>query len=139
MATRISNSKYNHKYHANSNKTEPHQANKVAMGNRIADYEVKNLLGRGAFACVYQAKCKISNRDVAIKVIDKKTMRKSGMVSRVRNEVEIQAQLKHKSILELYHCFEDNMYVYLVLELCLEGELSCYLKRNGRMHQEQGW
>ena len=34
--------------------------------------------------------------------IDKKVMKTSGMVARVRNEVEIHCQLKHPTILEVY-------------------------------------
>ena len=101
------------------------------FGSTIEDYDVYNLIGRGAFACVYSAKCRKSNWKVAIKMIDKRSMRKSGMVTRVRNEVEIHAQLKHPSVLELYHCFEDSDHVYLILELCLKGELNQYLKSQG--------
>ena len=50
------------------------------------------------------------------------------MVSRVRNEVEIQSRLKHPSVLELYNYFEDANYVYLVLEMCHNKELNRYLK-----------
>ncbi|KAL2099347.1 hypothetical protein ACEWY4_005827 [Coilia grayii] len=66
--------------------------------------------------------------EVAIKTIDKKAMHKAGMVQRVINEVEIQCRLKHPSILELYNYFEDSNYVYLVLEMCHNGEMSRYLK-----------
>nr|XP_018670432.1 serine/threonine-protein kinase PLK4-like isoform X1 [Ciona intestinalis] len=106
-------------------------------GSTIAEYEVLNLIGRGAFACVYRAKCRQSNRGVAIKMIDKRSMRKSGMVSRVRSEVEIHAQLKHPSILELHHCFEDADHVYLILELCMKGELNRFLKSQGNSLCEQ--
>uniref|UniRef100_H2Z6T3 Serine/threonine-protein kinase PLK4 n=1 Tax=Ciona savignyi TaxID=51511 RepID=H2Z6T3_CIOSA len=102
----------------------------------IADYEVLNLIGRGAFACVYRARCRQTSRNVAIKMIDKRSMRKSGMVSRVRSEVEIHAQLKHPSILELHHCFEDADHVYLILELCMKGELNRYLKSQGNTLSE---
>ena len=97
------------------------------------------MIGRGAFACVYRATCKRSGRPVAIKMIDKRSMRKSGMVSRVRSEVEIHAQLKHPSILELYHCFEDADHVYLILELCIKGELNRFLKSQGNiLSEDQG-
>uniref|UniRef100_H2Z6T1 Serine/threonine-protein kinase PLK4 n=1 Tax=Ciona savignyi TaxID=51511 RepID=H2Z6T1_CIOSA len=105
-------------------------------GSSIADYEVLNLIGRGAFACVYRARCRQTSRNVAIKMIDKRSMRKSGMVSRVRSEVEIHAQLKHPSILELHHCFEDADHVYLILELCMKGELNRYLKSQGNTLSE---
>ena len=55
-------------------------------------------------------------------------MQTGGMVTRVRKEVEIHSRLKHPSILELYNYFEDDTYVYLVLEICDHGELYTYLK-----------
>ena len=61
------------------------------------------------------------------------------MVARVRNEVEIQSRLKHPTILELYNYFEDSNYVYLVLELCRNGELGRYLRTSGRrLTEEEG-
>lgn len=60
--------------------------------------------------------------------IDKKLMQATGMVSRVKQEVSIHSRLKHPSILELFICFEDINYVYLVLELCHNGELQKYVK-----------
>ncbi|CAB1335253.1 unnamed protein product [Coregonus sp. 'balchen'] len=100
----------------------------VSIGNKIEDFKVLTLLGKGSFACVYRAKSVNTGLEVAIKMIDKKAMHKSGMVQRVSNEVEIQCRLKHPSILELYNYFEDSNYVYLVLEMCHNGEMSRYLK-----------
>ena len=61
------------------------------------------------------------------------------MVSRVRNEVEIQSRLKHPSILELYNYFEDSNYVYLVLEMCHNGELNRYLRTaKKKLTEEEG-
>lgn len=55
-------------------------------------------------------------------------MHAAGMVKRVEQEVSIHYRLKHPSILELYTFFEDSNYVYLVLELCHNGELRQYIK-----------
>uniref|UniRef100_UPI0037E8BA8B serine/threonine-protein kinase PLK4 n=1 Tax=Semicossyphus pulcher TaxID=241346 RepID=UPI0037E8BA8B len=100
----------------------------VSIGDKIEDFKVLTLLGKGSFACVYRAKSVNTGLEVAIKTIDKKSMHKAGMVQRVTNEVEIQCRLKHPSILELYNYFEDSNYVYLVLEMCHNGEMSRYLK-----------
>ncbi|CAH1776949.1 unnamed protein product [Owenia fusiformis] len=106
------------------------------MGESIEDFQVLNLLGRGGFACVYRARCKSTGQEVAIKMIDKKLMTAAGMVARVKKEVEIQSRLKHPSILELYNYFEDEHYVYLVLEMCHNGELYRYLKTNCKVFTE---
>ena len=55
-------------------------------------------------------------------------MKASKMTQRVEHEVKIHYQLKHPSILELYTFFEDKNYVYLVLELCENGEMGRYMK-----------
>uniref|UniRef100_A0A671WDA7 Serine/threonine-protein kinase PLK4 n=1 Tax=Sparus aurata TaxID=8175 RepID=A0A671WDA7_SPAAU len=104
-----------------------------SIGSRYHDFKVLTLLGKGSFACVYRAKSVKTGLEVAIKTIDKKAMHKAGMVQRVTNEVEIQCRLKHPSILELYNYFEDSNYVYLVLEMCHNGEMSRYLKER-KMH-----
>lgn len=101
------------------------------FGERIEDYEVLNLLGKGGFASVYRAKCLRSGMEVAIKMIDIKLMQAAGMVGRVSQEIAIHSKLKNPAILELYTCFQDANYVYLVLELCHNGELQRYLKMQG--------
>ncbi|XP_044129465.1 serine/threonine-protein kinase PLK4 [Bufo gargarizans] len=108
-----------------------------SIGGRIEDFKVLNLLGKGSFACVYRAQSINTGIEVAIKMIDKKAMQRVGMVQRVRNEVEIHCQLKHPSILELYNYFEDSNYVYLILEMCHNGELNRYLKNRKKPFSEK--
>ena len=66
-------------------------------------------------------------------------MQARNMVPRVKNETNIHIQLKHASVLELYNCFEDEDYVYLVLELCHNGELNRFLKtRKKKLTEAEG-
>ncbi|XP_071566402.1 serine/threonine-protein kinase PLK4 [Temnothorax nylanderi] len=103
----------------------------AGFGEQIEEYEVLNLLGKGGYGSVYRARCLRSGMEVAIKMIDKKIMQAAGMMDRVRQEVGIHSRLKHPAILEVYTCFENANYVYLVLELCHNGELQRYLKAQG--------
>ena len=107
----------------------------ILMDN-INNYQVGNLLGRGGFASVFKARCISSELDVAIKMVDKKQMKMKGMHDRVRQEVAIHHRLKHPSILELITFFEDENYVYLVLELCHNGELAKFQKQNNMVFTE---
>ncbi|KAI8921586.1 kinase-like domain-containing protein [Entophlyctis helioformis] len=103
--------------------------------NNIGDYELHEELGKGGFGTVYRAtsRCKNSHGlEVAIKMINKAAMKAQAMESRVLNEVEIHWQLHHPSILQLYNYFEDNTNVYLVMELCKNGELFKYIQRRSR-------
>ncbi|MBZ3875226.1 Serine/threonine-protein kinase PLK4 [Sciurus carolinensis] len=108
----------------------------TCIGDKIEDFKVGNLLGKGSFASVYRAESIHAGLEVAIKMIDKKAMHKAGMVQRVQNEMKIHCQLKHSSILELYNYFEDNNYVYLVLEMCHNGEMNRYLKNRMKPFSE---
>ncbi|KAM4834180.1 serine/threonine-protein kinase PLK4 isoform 2-T2 [Thomomys bottae] len=108
----------------------------TCIGEKIEDFKVGNLLGKGSFAGVYRAESIQTGLEVAIKMIDKKAMYKAGMVQRVQSEVKIHCQLKHPSILELYNYFEDNNYVYLVLEMCHNGEMNRYLKNRMKPFSE---
>ncbi|KAF6306904.1 polo like kinase 4 [Rhinolophus ferrumequinum] len=108
----------------------------TCIGEKIEDFKVGNLLGKGSFAGVYRAESIHTGLEVAIKMIDKKAMYKAGMVQRVQNEVKIHCQLKHPSILELYNYFEDNNYVYLVLEMCHNGEMNRFLKNRRKPFSE---
>ena len=58
------------------------------------------------------------------------------MDERVRQEVGIHARLNHPSIVKLISYFEDNTYVYLVLELCHNGELARYLRNTKHAFSE---
>ncbi|ESP02166.1 hypothetical protein LOTGIDRAFT_111275, partial [Lottia gigantea] len=101
------------------------------------NYQIFNQLGNGGFANVYRGLANKTGQPVAIKLIDKKIMKEKGMTERVKKEVEIHSRLKHSSILELYSYFEDADYVYLVLEICENGELYKYLQNNGKILSEE--
>ncbi|KAF2359780.1 Protein kinase domain [Trinorchestia longiramus] len=105
------------------------------FGNSIEEYSVHNKIGVGGFASVYQATCRRTGWEVAIKQISKDQIKERGLSERVRQEVSIHCTLNHPSILKLYTCFEDARYVYLVLELCQGGELQKVLK--GKPLQEE--
>ena len=103
----------------------------------IDNYQVGDLLGRGGFASVYKARCINTGMEVAIKMVDKQQMIRAKMDERVRQEVGIHARLNHPSIVKLISYFEDNTYVYLVLELCHNGELARYLRNTKLAFSEQ--
>ncbi|XP_059608111.1 serine/threonine-protein kinase PLK4 [Phlebotomus argentipes] len=109
---------------------------KMNLGERIEDYRMLEPLGKGGFAQVYKAMCLTTGVFVAIKKIDKRMMLERGLEKRVRQEVIIHSQLKHPSIVEMFAFFEDENYVYLVLELARHGNLQIFLNNLGRTMSE---
>lgn len=67
--------------------------------------------------------------------MEKKSIKNEEMARRVRNEVALHRKLRHPNILNLYHFFEDDDRVYLVMELCSRGEIYSLLRRR---RQENG-
>ncbi|KAI8801578.1 kinase-like domain-containing protein [Cladochytrium replicatum] len=90
----------------------------------------------GGFATVYRATSLHSEtrgQQVAIKI----AIQAANLIRRVSNEVTIHFSLSHHSILGLYTYFEDATHVYLVTELCINGELFQYLSKRGRLTEPE--
>lgn len=68
--------------------------------------------------------------------INKSEIAAGGLINRVRQEVTIHSKLNHPAILKLYAFFEDQSFVYLVLELCSRGELQKHIKSLRRVLNE---
>lgn len=121
----------------------------------IDDFDVGQELGKGGFAVVYRARVRSSGLEVALKVVDKQRAcehlatcsnagdsggRSSGMelaCERVANEVRLHWGLKHPTVVELLDFFEDDRFVYMVMELCGGGDLYRWLRRRGAMGEDE--
>ncbi|XVE87431.1 hypothetical protein DITRI_Ditri18aG0116800 [Diplodiscus trichospermus] len=87
-------------------------------------YTIGKLLGHGQFGYTYVATDKASGDRVAVKKIDKNKMVLPIAVEDVKREVKILEALKgHENVVQFYNAFEDDSYVYIVMELCEGGEL----------------
>lgn len=86
-----------------------------------AKYNTKEVLGNGAFSEVIKAEEKETKRGVAIKVINKKSLK--GKEDALQNEIDVLKKVKHPNIVQLYEIFDDKSRLYLVMELVTGGEL----------------
>ncbi|XP_066329185.1 calcium-dependent protein kinase 4-like isoform X4 [Miscanthus floridulus] len=104
-----------------------------------ARYEVGRLLGHGQFGYTFAATDRGSGDRVAVKRIDKAKMTRPVAVEDVKREVKILKALKgHQNIVHFYNAFEDDSYVYIVMELCEGGELldRILAKKNSRYSEK---
>ncbi|XP_076904166.1 calcium-dependent protein kinase 28-like [Bidens hawaiensis] len=87
-------------------------------------YTTGKLLGHGQFGYTYVAVDKAKGDRVAVKKIDKNKMVLPIAVEDVKREVKIlQALNGHENVVKFYNAFEDDNFVYIVMELCEGGEL----------------
>lgn len=77
-------------------------------------------LGKGAYGTVLKAREISSNRQVAIKIIQKNRVLESHTF---KHEIEVLRNLDHPNIVRLLEFFETERLCYLVLEYCEGGEL----------------
>lgn len=83
-------------------------------------YEIGKLLGCGAFAKVYHARCIGTGQSVAVKVIQKTKITNT---SNIKKEIAIMSRLHHPHIVKLYEVLATKSKIYVVIEFVKGGEL----------------
>ncbi|CAJ1942365.1 unnamed protein product [Sphenostylis stenocarpa] len=87
-------------------------------------YTLGKLLGHGQFGYTYVGIHKANGDHVAVKRLEKSKMVQPIAVEDVKREVKIlKALTGHENVVQFYNAFEDDSYVYIVMELCEGGEL----------------
>ncbi|CAM6090086.1 unnamed protein product [Calypogeia fissa] len=109
--------------------------------NFSAKYELGHEVGRGHFGHTCLAKVRkgeLKGQPVAVKIISKAKMTTAIAIEDVRREVKIlRALTGHHNLVRFYDACEDNLNVYIVMELCEGGELlDRILSRGGRYTEE---
>ncbi|CAD7950934.1 unnamed protein product, partial [Amoebophrya sp. A25] len=82
-------------------------------GNKLSDYELGEVLGRGKHCTVHAAKTR--DEDRALKLVPKNKL-PPAKAERVTTEIVVHSQLRHKGILDIHHAFEDKDYLVMVLQ-----------------------
>lgn len=109
--------------------------------NFTAKYELGKEIGRGHFGHTCLAMVKkgeLKGQSVAVKVISKAKMTTAIAIEDVRREVKIlKALTGHHNLVKFYDACEDDLSVYIVMELCEGGELlDRILARGGKYFEE---
>ena len=100
-------------------------------------YEILEKIGNGGMATVYKAKCKILNRNVAVKVLKDEYALDVEFVKRFKAEAQAAASLSHPNIVSVYDVGAENGTNYIVMEL-LEGHtLKDVIAEKGKLTSEE--
>jgi len=91
-------------------------------------YDVKDAVGKGKFGTVKLGIHKKTGKKVAIKVMKKKQMTLQDIELQKR-EIEILKICQHPSIIKLLDVFENQDYIYIVMEYLKGGDLFNYLEK----------
>ncbi|XP_009989945.1 PREDICTED: hormonally up-regulated neu tumor-associated kinase-like, partial [Tauraco erythrolophus] len=98
-------------------KTFPHS-------KQVGNYLVGKMINKGSFAKVMEGLHIPTGEKVAIKVIDKrKAKQDSYVLKNMKREPRIHQMIKHPNVVQLYETLETDNSYYMVMELCLGGDL----------------
>lgn len=95
-----------------------------------SDYLVGVTIGEGSYGRVVHARHKVSNRDVAIKVIDKLSIKKQPhLFHSAWTERTLLSRWDSEYVIKLWASFHDSECLYLVMECSTGGDLMHVLKQ----------
>lgn len=101
----------------------------------LGRFELGKLLGHGTFAKVHLAKNLKTGESVAIKIISKDKILKSGLVSHIKREISILRRVRHPNIVQLFEVMATKTKIYFVMEYVRGGELFNKVAK-GRLKEE---
>ena len=83
-------------------------------------YEVIRKLGKGSYGKVYEVKNITTGEIRACKQLSKSNL---SNLKKFEKEIELLIKTDHPNIIKLYEVFEDDRFIYLIMEKCNGGEL----------------
>ncbi|OVA09863.1 Protein kinase domain [Macleaya cordata] len=98
----------------------------------LGKYQLGSLLGRGSFAKVFHARSLSNGTNVAIKVINKSSIKNTTMEPRIIREVSAMHKLNHPNIIRIHEVMATKKKIHLVMEYAAGGELFSKIDRDGR-------
>eukprot|EP00775_Hariotina_reticulata_P001879 gene1879-2214_t len=101
------------------------------------DFEPLTIIGRGAFGEVRIVKEKLSGKIMAMKKLKKAEMLRRGQVEHVKAERNVLAEVHNPYIVKLYYSFQDEEFLYLVMEYLPGGDVMTLLMRKDILSEEE--
>ena len=103
------------------------ELDKDELNYKFSDfYTFISILGSGTFGKVVHAIEKSTGTSLAVKVIEKKTV-KHGKIAELKKEAEILASLNHPNVIKFFHLKETDKRLFIAMELITNGNLQQFL------------
>ena len=104
------------------NQIESQKSRKFRERQTIREYESLKIIGRGAFGEVHVCREIKTGKIYAIKKIKKDVLLKKNQVIHIRSEQQIMSKIKSPWIVDLKASFQEDDFLYLVMEFCQGGD-----------------
>ena len=100
------------------------------------DFKYIETIDHGAFGTVIHVIEISTNKDMAIKVINKSNSR-SSLIKKIKEEISILKKLNHENIVKFFGFFETNNQLLIKMEYVKYGTLSKWMKNNKKISEQE--
>ncbi|XP_073009587.1 uncharacterized protein [Typha latifolia] len=121
--------------HLERKETEYMRLRRHKMG--VDDFELLTIIGNGAFGEVRLCREKTTKQVYAMKKLKKSEMLRRGQVEHVKAERNLLAEVDSACIVKLYCSFQDEEYLYLVMEYLPGGDMMMLLMRKETLTEDE--
>ncbi|KAK7278410.1 hypothetical protein RJT34_23438 [Clitoria ternatea] len=101
------------------------------------DFEPLTMIGKGAFGEVRICREKATGHVYAMKKLKKSEMLRRGQVEHVKAERNLLAEVDSNCIVKLYYSFQDEEYLYLIMEYLPGGDMMTLLMRKDILTEDE--
>ncbi|KAF5207993.1 Serine/threonine-protein kinase 38-like [Thalictrum thalictroides] len=101
------------------------------------DFELLTMIGKGAFGEVRICREKTTGHVYAMKKLKKSEMLRRGQVEHVKAERNLLAEVDSNCIVKLYCSFQDEEFLYLIMEYLPGGDMMTLLMRKDTLTEDE--
>lgn len=102
----------------------------------FSSFTIMDEIGNGSFGIVYKVQKINTGVYYAMKSLSKNVLQKQKQLKYAISECKIMKQLNHPFIVPLYYAFQTPKYLYLILELCPNGDLLGLLEKKVKIEEQ---
>ena len=114
-------------------KTETDSPKEITIG----DYIIKKTIGSGTFSTVKLGIHRITQKKVAIKILDKNKIESRDDLERIIREMQILTEMHNPFVIKVYKIYEDKNNFLIIMEYCEGGELFNYIVKKKRLSEDE--
>ncbi|MBA0686276.1 hypothetical protein Goari_013885 [Gossypium aridum] len=103
----------------------------------VDDFELLTMIGKGAFGEVRVCREKTTGQVYAMKKLKKSEMLRRGQVEHVKAERNLLAEVDSNCIVKLYCSFQDEDFLYLIMEYLPGGDMMTLLMRKDILTEDE--
>ena len=100
---------------------------KMKIPEQIEHYKILKYLGSGSYSVVHLAIDLNTDKEYAVKIVPQSSFIKHSVLEHFEMETRVLHQMRHPNIIHFVDILKDDFNIYVVIELCPNGDLLNYI------------